>query len=307
MKRRITDAEKHVLAETVREAYMEIFPTDTVEAKLDTLEPESYVAVTCSPAKGVEATLDMSERLAKRGFKIVPHIAARMVKDKTHLGEIMARLNDLPITSIFVPGGDAPKPAGDYSKALELLRDIADIEHRFTEIGIAGHPEGHPDVSNEDLIEEMLQKQQYSNYVVTQMCFDAKIIGNWVRAIRDYGITLPVWLGLPSVSNRASLMTTSLRIGVGNSLRYLKNNGRIAAKLLWSKTYRPDDLLIDLAQYLADPELNIQGHHIYCFNQVEEAEQWRREFLAELDPAIDEALVEHVNRRKEDEDYETTT
>ena len=261
---------------------MEIFPTDTVEARLDVLESGSYVAITCSPKKGVEETLDMSERLANRGFKIVPHIAARMVKNKTHLGEIMARLNDLPIISIFVPGGDAPKPAGEYSKALELLRDIAEFDHRFTEIGIAGHPEGHPAVSNEVLIEEMLQKQQYSNYVVTQMCFDAEIIGNWVRDIRGYGITLPVWIGLPSVSNRASLMATSLRIGVGNSLRYLKNHGKIAAQLLRSGNYRPDDLLIGLAPYLADPELNIQGHHIYCFNQVEKAEQWRREFLTEL-------------------------
>ncbi len=282
MKYRISDAEKHALAATVREAYMEIFPTDTVEAKLDVLEPGSYVAVTCSPAKGVEATLDMSERLANRGFKIVPHIAARMVKNKAHLGEIMVRLNDLPIVSIFVPGGDAPKPAGVYSKALELLRDIADFEHRFTEIGIAGHPEGHPAVSNEVLFEEMRQKQQYSNYIVTQMCFDAEIIGKWVRDIRSGGITLPVWLGLPSVSNRASLMTTSLRIGVGNSLRYLKNNGKIVARLLQSRNYRPDDLLIELAPYLADPELKIQGHHIYCFNQVEKAEQWRRAFLAEL-------------------------
>jgi methylenetetrahydrofolate reductase (NADPH) len=282
MKSRISDTEKSVLAETVHEAYMEIFPTDTVEARLDALEPGSYVAITCSPAKGVEVTLDMSERLANRGFKIVPHIAARMVKDKAQLGEIMARLNDLPIVSIFVPGGDASKPAGVYAKALELLRDIAQFDHRITEIGIAGHPEGHPAVSNEVLIEEMRQKQQYSNYIVTQMCFDAEIIGNWVRNIRDDGITLPVWLGLPSVSNRASLMTTSLRIGVGDSLRYLKNNSRIAAKLLWSKNYQPNDLLIELAPYLADPELNIQGHHIYCFNQVEKAEQWRRKFLAEL-------------------------
>ena len=282
MKNRISDTEKQVLAATVREAYMEVFPTATVEAKLDALEPGSYVAVTCSPAKGVEVTLDMSERLANRGFKIVPHIAARMVQNKTHLGEIMARLNDLPIISIFVPGGDASKPVGDYSKALELLRDIAEFDHRFTEIGIAGHPEGHPAVSNAVLLEEMRQKQEYSNYIVTQMCFDAGVIGGWVRDIRDNGITLPVWLGLPGVSNRATLMTTSLRIGVGNSLRYLKNNSRIVARLLQSRNYRPDDLLIELAPCLADPELNIQGHHIYCFNQVEKTEQWRREFLAEL-------------------------
>jgi methylenetetrahydrofolate reductase (NADPH) len=283
MKAEISDAARRALATSVREAYMEIFPTATIEARLDVLEPGSYVAVTCSPAKGVEETLDMSERLANRGFKIVPHIAARMVKNKTHLGEIMAHLNDLPIVSIFVPGGDAPKPVGEYSKALELLRDIADFEHRFTDIGIAGHPEGHPAVSDDVLFEEMQQKQEYSNYIVTQMCFDADLIGYWVRDLRTAGISLPVWLGLPSVSNRASLMTTSLRIGVGNSLRYLKNHGKIAAKLLMSKDYSPNDLLIELAPYLAEPELGIRGHHIYCFNQVEKAEQWRREFLAGLE------------------------
>lgn len=282
MKTLTSDVEKTVLADTVRKAYMEIFPTNTVEEKLEVLEPGSYVAVTCSPTKGVEETLDMSERLAKRGFKVVPHIAAKAVKDKAHLGEIMAHLNDLPIISIFVPGGDASKPVGDYTKALDLLRDIADFDHRFTEIGVAGHPEGHPAVSDDVLLEELRKKQEHSNYVVTQMCFDADIIGNWVRKIRDYGITLPAWLGLPSVSNRTSLMTTSLRIGVGNSLRYLKNHRNIAVKLLRTKDYRPDDLLIDLAPYLADPELNIEGHHIYCFNQVAKAEQWRRDFLLEL-------------------------
>ncbi|NCF74076.1 MAG: methylenetetrahydrofolate reductase [Gammaproteobacteria bacterium] len=282
MKRTITEEQKKALAHTVHEAYMEIFPTDTVEERLEVLQPGSYVAVTCSPSKGVDETLDMSERLASRGFKVVPHIAAKMVRDKAHLGEIIGRLNDTPIVSIFVPGGDASKPAGVYTKALELLRDMAEFEHRFTEIGIAGHPEGHPAVSNDVLMDELKKKQEFSNYIVTQMCFDADIIGNWVRDLRDNGVTLPIWLGLPSVSNRASLMTTSLRIGVGNSLRYLKNHGSIAAKLLMKKEYRPDDLLFDLAPYLADPELNIEGHHIYCFNQVAKAEDWRHEFLAEL-------------------------
>jgi methylenetetrahydrofolate reductase (NADPH) len=261
---------------------MEIFPTDTIEAKLDVLEPGSYVAVTCSPSKGIDVTLAMSARIAARGFKVVPHIAAKMVRDEAHLREIMARLDDMPLMSLFVPGGDAIKPAGKYRTALDLLRDIAEFDHRFEDIGVAGHPEGHPAVSDEDLLEELLKKQAYSNYVVTQMCFDAAIVGRWVRQIRDIGVTLPVWVGLPSVSNRSTLMTTSLRIGVGNSLRYLKNHSRIVAKLLSRKDYRPDDLLFNLAPYLADADLNIRGHHIYCFNEVEKAEQWRRQFLADL-------------------------
>jgi len=283
MKNLKSDTDRLALSHSVREAYMEIFPTDSVESKLDVLDPGAFVAVTCSPSKGVDETLDMSARIAARGFKVVPHIAAKMVKDETHLREIMARLDDMPIMSLFVPGGDASKPAGKYLKALDLLRDIAEFDHRFELIGVAGHPEGHPAVTDDVLLEELLKKQEVSNYVVTQMCFNADIIGNWVHKMRDAGVTLPVWIGLPSVSNRASLMTTSLRIGVGNSLRYLKNHGNIAVQLLKTKEYRPDDLLIDLAPFISDPDLNIQGHHIYCFNQVAKAEQWRHDFLAALE------------------------
>jgi methylenetetrahydrofolate reductase (NADPH) len=275
-------AERQALLKTVEEAYREIFPTPTIESKLDVLEPNSYVAITCSPSKGVDVTLDMAERLAHRGFKVVPHIAAKMVKDDAHLREILQRLDDLPIISIFVPGGDAAQPIGKFSTALELLRAIAEVDHKFTEIGVAAHPEGHPAIGNEVLFEALLQKQAVSNYMVTQMCFDAGALAGWLRDVRERGITLPAWIGLPGVSDRSTLVTTSLRIGVGNSVRYLKNHGRIAARLLMSRAYKPDGLLADLARCIADPEYGIAGHHIYCFNQVERAEQWRHEFLDSL-------------------------
>ncbi len=277
-----SDAERQALLHTVRKAYMEIFPTPTIESKLDILEPQSYVAITCSPSRDVNVTLDMAERLARRGFKLVPHIAARMVKDGAHLREIMQRLDDLPIVSMFVPGGDAPKPAGKFSCALDLLRAISGFDHKFTEIGVAAHPEGHPSISRGELMEQLVNKQEFATYLVTQMCFDADVLGSWLREIRELGVTLPAWIGLPGVSDRSTLVKTSLRIGVGDSLRYLKNRGRIAARLLKSKTYRPDGLLADLAPLLADPFYNISGHHIYCFNQVERTEQWRHEFLDTL-------------------------
>ncbi len=261
---------------------MEIFPTDSIEAKLDVLEPGSYVAVTCSPAKGVRETLDMTERLAARGFKVVPHVAAKMVRDRAHLREILARLRDLPVVSLFVPGGDAAKPIGDYATAVQLLRDIAEHDHNFTEIGIGGHPEGHPDVDDETLLHHLLLKQDVSNYLVTQMCFDADALARWIRRIRDAGVDLPVWLGIPGVSNIATLVQTSLRIGVGDSVRYISKNLRTVGKLLGAGHYAPDELLFDLAPYIADPDYNIRGHHLYCFNQVERTEGWRRDFLGEL-------------------------
>jgi methylenetetrahydrofolate reductase (NADPH) len=261
---------------------MEIFPTPTIESKLDVLTPGSYVAVTCSPTKGVGETLDMSERIASRGFKVVPHIAARMVRDKNHLREIISRINDTPIVSVFVPGGDADKPVGDYSKALDLLRDLADIEHKFIEIGIGAHPEGHPVASDTELLEQLLAKQEFANYIVTQMCFDAERIADWLKNIRAAGVHLDAWLGMPGATDRAALIKTSMRIGVGDSVRFLKRQRKKAAKLMAASEYLPDGLQYELAPVIANADLRIAGQHVYCFNQVERAEKWRHDFIEKL-------------------------
>ena len=279
----LTETERLALLSAVRESYMEIFPTAKIESKLDVLAPGSYVAVTCSPTKGVDETLDMAERLADRGFKVVPHIAARMVRDRQHLREIIGRINKTPIVSVFVPGGDADRPVGQYSKALDLLRDLADIEHRFIEIGIGAHPEGHPFASNEELLEQLLAKQECANYLVTQMCFDAARIERWLRDIRAAGVHLDTWLGVPGAADRAALIKTSLRIGVGDSVRYLKRQGKNAAQLMASSEYRPDSLQYALAPVIANHDLGVAGQHVFCFNQVERAERWRHAFIDQLE------------------------
>jgi methylenetetrahydrofolate reductase (NADPH) len=279
----LNDIERKALLESVRASYMEIFPTPKIESKLDVLAPGSYIAVTCSPTKGVDETLDMSERLADRGFKVVPHIAARMVRDKAHLREIIGRINKTPIVSVFVPGGDADKPVGRYGKALDLLRDLADIEHGFIEIGIGAHPEGHPIASGEELLEQLLAKQEFANYIVTQMCFDADRMASWLREIRAAGVHLNAWLGMPGAADRTSLIKTSLRIGVGDSVRFLKRQGKRAAQLMASSEYLPDSLQCGLAPVIANPDLKVAGQHVFCFNQVERAERWRHDFIEKLE------------------------
>jgi len=274
--------ECQALAHAVHETYMEIFPSPSIERRLDSLEPGSYVAVTCSPTRGVDETLDLTERLIGRGFRVVPHVAAKMVRGQGHLREIMRRLTDLSVESIFVPGGDAPRPLGPYVTALELLRDIAGFDHRLRHIGVAAHPEGHPAVDPETLLRELAAKQPYANYLVTQMCFDASALAAWLGLIRARGITMPAWIGLPGVFDRGALLAASIRIGVGASLRFLRDRGRIVRKLLGPGIYRPDALLFELAPHLAKPELGIAGFHLFSFNRVERSENWRRQFVADL-------------------------
>lgn len=277
----LPDGERLALARAVQEAYLEIFPSPGIEQKLETLEPGAWVAITCSPTRGVAVTLDLGARLVARGFRIVPHIAARMVRDRAHLREIMDRLDGLGVESIFVVGGDARQPLGSYATALQLLRDIAAFDHRLRHIGVAAHPEGHPAVDHQTLLQALADKQPLANYLVTQLCFDAGVLAAWLGTLRARGISMPAWIGLPGVLDRPALLATSLRIGVGASLRVLRDRSRTVRRLLGPRVYRPDAFLCDLARWLPDPGLGVAGFHLFCFNRVAETEDWRRQFVAD--------------------------
>ncbi len=282
MRRPASESECAALTRDLHDAYMEVFPAPDVEHRLSLLEPNSYVAVTCSPTKGVEETLDLTRKLVDKGFRVIPHIAARNVADKMHLGQVMQRLSDMRIESLFVPGGDRSQPMGEFETAFDLLQAMREIDHGVRHIGVAAHPEGHPDVSAETLFEALRKKQAYATYMVTQMCFDAAALGAWLVDMRARGITLPVWIGLPGVIDRGRLLKASFRIGVGDSLRFLRKKSNVARQLMKSSVYRPDDLVFELAKFQADPDMNIAGYHLFCFNQLESTERWRHETIASL-------------------------
>lgn len=271
----LSDTNGNVLAHHLHEAYMEIFPAPGIETKLEVLEKNAYVAVTCSPTKGVDETLELTEKLVRSGYRVVPHIAARNVRNRKHLVEIMATLANLGIESLFVPGGDRSEPLGEFGTALELLRAVGELDHQLRYIGVGAHPEGHPKVDGKTLLDQLLQKQQFANYMVTQMCFDATALGKWLDEVRALGVTLPVWIGLPGVIERSRLLKTSLRIGVGDSLRFLRRNTRVATEMMRSAIYEPDELLRQIAPLAANPASGVVGYHLFCFNQVQATEVWR--------------------------------
>jgi methylenetetrahydrofolate reductase (NADPH) len=275
-----------ILAGMMEQAYLEIIPTRTIVERLVHLKRHSYVAITCSPANGVEPTLDMVDELRalpdERRLKLIPHVAARMVRDKGHLREILSRLDAAHVESVFVPGGDADSPAGEYDCALDLLRDIADIGHRFSYVGVAAHPEGHPLVDPAELLRLLKEKQKVANYLVTQMCFDPEVLIGWLRSIRREGVTLPAWVGLPGVADIPKLIALSMRIGVGQSVKVLKKQKGLVRRMITARPYQPDALLSGLQPHLDDPVLDIPGFHLFSFNDVERTERWRVQTLGRL-------------------------
>jgi methylenetetrahydrofolate reductase (NADPH) len=270
------------IQEDLENAYMEIIPIPGIEERLGTLQPNSHVAVTCSPTKGVDETIELSEKLIAQGFQVIPHIAAKCVSGEKHLETIVKRLDALSIESIFVPGGDRPEPIGEFNNAYDLLKALQKSGHNIKNIGIAAHPEGHPDVNEKILMEALEKKKDLADYIVTQMCFDANILGDWLVRINQQGVHLPVWVGLPGAIERGRLLRTSLRIGVGNSLRFLRKKSQVAAELMKSSIYNPDKLVTSISEYKDIANTNLAGYHIFCFNQIEITEKWRTETISKL-------------------------
>jgi methylenetetrahydrofolate reductase (NADPH) len=260
--------------------YLEVFPFDGIEDQLLGMPDGAYIGITCSPSRGLDATLELVERLQGHDFHIVPHIAARQVRDAAHLRDIVQRLTEQGVESLFVPGGDIPEPVGEFDSALAMLRALAESGHPFKHIGVAAHPEGHPTIDSRMLLDALREKQAFATYFVTQMCFDADVLVRWIRMIRDAGIALPAWIGLPGVLNRTRLLRTSLRIGVGDSVRFARRQMKLAGKLVKSRNYRPDDLVFALEPHLGDETLKIDGFYLFSFNQVQETVAWRDEMLA---------------------------
>ena len=268
------------MREDLENAYIEIIPVSGIEEKLGALQKNMHLAVTCSPTKGVDATMELSEKLIAQGFQVTPHISAKCVSGEKHLETIIKKLDALSIESIFVPGGDGPEPIGEFNNAYDLLKALQKSGHNIKKIGIAAHPEGHPDINEKILMEALEKKKDLSDFIVTQMCFDANTLGDWLVRINKQGIHLPVWVGLPGVIERGRLLRTSLRIGVGDSLRFLRKKSQVAAELMKSSVYNPEKLVTGISEYKDITDTNLVGYHIFCFNQIEKTEKWRTETIS---------------------------
>jgi methylenetetrahydrofolate reductase (NADPH) len=118
--------------------------------------------------------------------------------------------------------------------------------------------------------------------MITQMCFDPEVIVQWLRGVRAEGVELPVYIGVPGVAEKAKLLKIALKIGVGQSARFLKSNLGLVGRLIRPGGYSPDELLLGLAPYFDIPAYNIEGVHFYSFNQIESTERWRAEMLQRL-------------------------
>ncbi len=271
--------EDRPLARVFRAAAFELIPLASAYDRAGVLPAGATVTITASPTRGLEPTLELAESLAERGFAVVPHLAARTVRDRVHLAELVARLDAAGLRRVFVVGGDG-EDAGLFPDALSFLRAVEELGHRFESVGIAGYPQGHPTIATDALWLALLAKQAHADYVTTQLCFDTAATARWIDDARRLGLTLPIHLGIPGPGEVTRIARIAARVGVADAARYLRKNRGLIGALIRHRAFRPDRLLADLSPTIADPDANVEGLHVFTFNQVDAAVAWQARALA---------------------------
>lgn len=246
----------------------------------DHLAEGSKVAVTFLPGSDYRDTVATAKRLRQEGMEPAPHIAARSLRSKAELEDYLARLTgEAGVTQAVVLAGAVDRPVGPFGDSMQLLETGLFDAHGIRTIGVAGHPEGSPDI-RADAIKAALQwKNAFAErtgaemYIATQFVFEAQPIIDWDRVIQAEGNRLPIHIGVPGLATLKTLINHARACGIGPSMRFLTRQAKNVTKLMTVNA--PDQLVSDLARYWAeDPRCGIEKVHIYPLGGLRRSAAW---------------------------------
>ena len=267
----------------VLEPRYEVLPFGDVEEQAAQTGEPLRLTVTTSPKHGIDHSLDVATGLRAFGHDVTLHVAARLVRADSHLDEILERCRAADIDDLLVIGGDAPDPLGPFTAAAQVLDIVHERPLRPRRLGIGAYPEGHPLISTPALEDALAEKARIADYIVTQLCFDAKTLLTWVDRLRERGIGRPVYVGAVGSVERRRLLEIATKIGVGSSLRFLRNQHGLTA-LFRSRTDTAATFYDDVAPQVGAARRGIVGFHFFTFNDLLGTRRWQEERRAALDP-----------------------
>jgi len=231
----------------------------TMKTDLSELPKVKDVYITMLPGNDYREVANKAAELTKSGFNPIPHFPARSIKNQSELKDFVNRCKDGGVKQALVIGGSA-QPIGDFHCSLQLLETGL---FEGWKIGIAGHPDGSPDISDKDLEKAMNDKKLYADYIITQWCLDVEPIAAFLSKQ-----TLPVRVGITGPLKITSLLKFANIVGAKNSINFLKANVTKALDLL--KPRDPNDVIEKLKG-------STENFHIYTFGGLKETNKWLME------------------------------
>lgn len=277
-------AHRKALARLLANPRYEVLPLEGAVGEVAAHLPlGAVVTVTSSPAQGPGRTAEVAAELARQGFRAVPHLAARQYSGRDQLAETLGRLEEAGVQEAFVVGGDAEAVPGAYRDGEELMEAVSQLAPGLR-MGVPGYPEGHPQIPQHELDAALERKAGRAGYVIAQLCLDPQAVCEWIIRVRQDGLRLPIFAGVPGAVGITRLLRIARRIGVGDSLRFLSGTGgELLRGLATPGRFDPGPLSAGLAA--AQDDAAVAGLHLYTFNAVEETEQRRRQLLEQIQEA----------------------
>ena len=227
-----------------------------MKTDLSVLPKVQDVYITMLPGNDFRDVANKAKELVQNGFNPVPHFPARSIKNSNELKDYVSMCKDFGVKQALVIGGSA-EPIGDYHCSLQILESGL---FKDWKIGIAGHPDGSPDISDSDLEKAMKDKMPFADYIVTQWLLDSQSIAKFISKQ-----TLPVHVGITGPLKLSSLLKFAGIVGAKNSLNFLKSNASKAVDLL--KPRDPNELIENLKK-------STENFHIYTFGGLKETNKW---------------------------------
>jgi|SRR5579862_676024 len=261
---------------------IELNPGDwkSVQAASARLEPGTEVTLAWIPGSDPMDMITPALHLKRAGHLPMPHIGARHLQSAAQLQSLAERLKDAGVDRILVIGGDRASPAGPYDSSLAVMQSGIFQRAGIRRVAVGGFPEGNPHITDHVLSEALTAKVAFARNeglrlsIITQFCFKAEPIVQWVRGVREGGIGVPIRIGFAGPAGLLTLMRYAVRCGVGNSLRVLTENPSFAKVLV---ERGPQPIIRELADFVGGSDggtLGIAGLHFYVFGGFRRTLDW---------------------------------
>ncbi|MEM7198441.1 MAG: metFprotein, partial [Pseudomonadota bacterium] len=244
------------------------------------LAPDTRVYVTFLPESDFADTIKTVQKLQAQGMTPVPHFAARSIPSKdffeTNLRDLTTNTS---VREALLIGGGVDKPLGEFHESMQILQLGLFEKYGITQLGVAGHPEGSPDITP-DLVQKAIdEKNAYAQssrmqlYIATQFCFEAAPIIAWAESLAAKGNKLPIHIGVPGLATIKTLLKHAQHCGIGPSMKVLAAQAANITKLMITRT--PDILVRELAEYQANtPSSPIRSVHMYPLGGLKKTVLW---------------------------------
>jgi len=245
----------------------------------DIVPKDNNIYITYLPDEDINKVTDTAKKLTLEGFTVIPHLPARTIPSLKELETYIKTLSeDCGCEKILIIGGGGNQK-GNIASSIEILETDLLSKYNFKEVGLAGHPEGNPDVKQADLDNAIIQKNNFSKkadfkmYLATQFFFEAKSLKEWELHLKSLNNNLEIHAGIPGPATLKTLLSYATTCGIGNSIRFLSKQTLNITRLATTKS--PDKLIYDLASYqLEKPDTKLKKIHFYAFGGIKKTSDW---------------------------------